>query len=152
MSVHYLNKRIMKKSIYIIALLFALTSCLDNVYINGDLDGMWQLQKVENVSNTTIEYPCDIYYSFQRNLTFISRMNETDVAVRYLGNLYYNSKEGSVTINGLRKFTDEKQIATTEILRQFMLFDLESVFIIKKMDKKQLIMNCGSYTYYLQRW
>ena len=85
-------------------------------------------------------------------MTFISRMNETDVAVRYLGNLYYNSKEGSVTINGLRKFTDEKQIATTEILRQFMLFDLESVFIIRKMDKKQLIMSSGSYTYYLQRW
>ena len=142
----------MKKCIYILVIFVALTSCFDNVYINGDLDGMWQLQKVENVSNATIEYPRDIYYSFQRNLTFISRMNETEKEVRYLGNLYYDSEEGTVTIGGFRKFNDEKLVATMEILRQFMLFDLETVFVVEKLDKKQLIMNCGVYTYYLRRW
>ena len=140
------------KKIYLIVVLVVLTSCFDNVYINGNLDGMWQLQKVENISNSTIEYPRDIYYSFQRNLTFISRMNETEKEVRYLGNLYYDSEEGVVSICGFRKFNDEKLVATTEILCQFMLFDLETVFFIEKLDKKQLIMNSGVYTYYFRRW
>ena len=77
----------MKRNIHIFILLATIMlSACDNVYINGDLDGMWQLQKVENTEDNSVEYKQEIYYSFQRNLTFISKQNETDAPLRYLGN------------------------------------------------------------------
>jgi hypothetical protein len=127
-------------------------SACDKVYINGDLDGMWQLQKVENSEDNTAEYKQNIYYSFQRNLTFISKQNETDVPLRYLGNLYYSEQDKSVTINGLRNFPNEKYIATLDDLKQFMIFDINTTFKILELDNEQLIMEHKNYRYYLKRW
>lgn len=143
----------MKKHIHIfIILLTTMLSACDKVYINGDLDGMWQLQKVENSEDNTAEYKQNIYYSFQRNLTFISKQNETDVPLRYLGNLYYSEQDKSVTINGLRNFPYEKYIATLDDLKQFMIFDINTTFKILELDNEQLIMEHKNYRYYLKRW
>ncbi len=129
-----------------------LSSCVDNVYINGDLDGMWQLQKVEDTSSGSTIYPLDIYYSFQRNLTFISRMNENEEPLRYLGNFYYDSEKGTINIDGLRLFPQEKPAATKEDLKQFMLYDLSTTFIIDHLSSKQLIMSDGTLQYTLKKW
>lgn len=143
----------MKKHIHIfIILLTTMLSACDKVYINGDLDGMWQLQKVENSEDNTAEYKQEIYYSFQRNLTFISKQNETDVPLRYLGNLFYSEQDKSVTINGLRNFPNEKYIATLDDLKQFMIFDINTTFKILELDNEQLIMEHKNYRYYLKRW
>lgn len=143
----------MKRNIHIFILLATIMlSACDYVYINGDLDGMWQLQKVENTEDNSVEYKQEIYYSFQRNLTFISKQNETDAPLRYLGNLYYSEQENSVTINGLRKFPNEKYIATLDDLKQFMIFDTNTTFNILKLDNEQLIMEYKNYRYYLKRW
>ena len=143
----------MKKHIHIfIILLTTMLSACDKVYINGDLDGMWQLQKVENSEDNTAEYKQEIYYSFQRNLTFISKQNETDVPLRYLGNLYYSEQDKSVTINGLRNFPNEKYIATLDDLKQFMIFDINTTFKILELDNEQLIMEHKNYRYYLKSW
>ena len=128
-----------------------LASC-DNVYINGDLDGMWQLKMVENNNDASTTYPKNIYYSFQRNLTFISRQDETNNPLRYLGNLYYDEQEKSVTINGLRNFPYEKYVATLHDLKQFMIFDTNTTFNIIELDNEQLIMEWNNYRYYLIRW
>ena len=128
-----------------------LASC-DNVYINGDLDGMWQLKMVENNNDASTTYPKNIYYSFQRNLTFISRPDETNNPLRYLGNLYYDEQEKSVTINGLRNFPYEKYVATLNDLKQFMIFDTNTTFNIIELDNEQLIMEWNNYRYYLIRW
>ena len=143
----------MKKHIHIfIILLTTMLSACDKVYINGDLDGMWQLQKVENSEDNTAEYKQNIYYSFQRNLTFISKQNETDAPLRYLGNLYYSEQDKSVTINGLRNFPNEKYIATLDDLKQFMILDINTTFKILELDNEQLIMEHKNYRYYLKRW
>jgi hypothetical protein len=110
------------------------------------------LQKVENSEDNTAEYKQNIYYSFQRNLTFISKQNETDVPLRYLGNLYYSEQDKSVTINGLRNFPNEKYIATLDDLKQFMIFDINTTFKILELDNEQLIMEHKNYRYYLKRW
>lgn len=144
----------MKNIIYILlSLTLIFSACCDNVYINGDLDGMWQLQKVENKNNpeeTTI--PQNIYYSFQRNLTFISKQDETSTPYRFLGNLYYNQEEKTVTINGLRNFPNESYVATLNDLKRFMIFNTNTVFNVLTLDNKQLIMEYDNYIYYLKRW
>ena len=141
----------MKKIIYILLVSTTLIAC-DKVYINGDLDGMWQLKMVENNNDASTTYHKNIYYSFQRNLTFISRQDETNNPLRYLGNLYYDEQEKSVTINGLRNFPYEKYVATLNDLKQFMIFDTNTTFNIIELDNEQLIMEWNNYRYYLIRW
>ena len=130
-------------------ILSAMLLACDRIYINGDLDGMWQLQKVEN-SDTTI-YPKDIYYSFQRNLTFVSRMNEKDWPVRYLGNLHYEMGK-SITLDGFRHFPEEQYPATTAELEKCMIFGTEVRFDIEHIDNSVLVMDNNGYRYTLRKW
>lgn len=140
----------MKRIILPIAIIIAtLTACVDNVYINGDLDGMWQLQKVEN-ADTTI-YPKNIYYSFQRNLSFLSQTHEVEHPTRYLGNLSYDN-EKYLTIWGFRQAANEGYVATIKDLQHFVLFDTLTQFTIEKLDNKQLIMQNAGYRYSLKKW
>lgn len=143
----------MKKTIQLLAIILAtlITSC-DNVYINGDLDGMWKLQKVEEEGIDDAIYPEDIYYSYQRNLTFISIMNENDDPIRYLGNMYYNKEENTVTINGFTLFPHENHIADIDDLKKFMLYDLETVFTIEELDNRILIMRNDKRRYTFMKW
>jgi hypothetical protein len=125
----------------------ALTAC-DKAFINGDLDGMWKLQQVESATDT--HRPTDIYYSFQRHLTFISKHYEEKQPIRYLGNLHYNGD--TIIMSGFRKFLEEQIAASPEILKQFYLYDDSTKFIIDKLDDETLIMKDGERRYSLRKW
>ena len=149
---HSLNKQDMKRFLHILLIFALMFSACDNIYINGYLHGMWNLQKVEDCEKGNLEYPQDIYYSFQHYLTFISKHNETEFPLRYLGNLYYDKVENTININGLRNFPNEKYVATLNDLEQFMIFDTNTTFNILTLDNEQLILEYNSYRYYLIRW
>ena len=148
----------MKKNlIFIFIISIAFVSC-DSVYINGELDGMWQLRRVQYIDRTLYpadEYPDatpqDIYYSFQQHLVLLGIMSEDSVPVRYLGNLEYKKMQ-SVTIGGFRKFMQEEQAATLDDLRQFMLYDTLTIFEIIKLDDDILQMNSKGIQYTLRKW
>lgn len=125
-----------------------MTTACDKAFINGDLDGMWQLRCVE--SPDTAIYPTGIYYSFQRHMAQISEHYETGLPLRYIGNLRY--KGDTVMVDGFRKFLEEEKSATAEILRKFHLPGDTTVFIIEKLDDEQLLMNCDGRRYILRRW
>ena len=57
-----------KKLLIYLVIPFILISC-EKIYINGDLDGMWKLEKV--VKGDSVEYPANICYSFQRHLVML---------------------------------------------------------------------------------
>ena len=138
----------MKKRILILsAILTMLVSC-DKVYINGELDGMWQLQRVE--SDETAKYPLDIYYSFQRHLVQISENYEEGLPLRYLGNMEYNGE--TLIMSGFRKFLEEDIVATEKELEHFFLYDTLTVFKVEKLDEEQLILSSNRGRYYLVKW
>jgi hypothetical protein len=138
----------MKKGILILsAILTMLVSC-DKVYINGELDGMWQLQRVE--SGETAKYPLDIYYSFQRHLVQISENYEEGLPLRYLGNMEYNGE--TLIMSGFRKFLEEDIVATEKELEHFFLYDTLTVFKVEKLDEEQLILSSNRGRYYLVKW
>ena len=137
----------MKKILYILLVTSTLIAC-DKVYINGDLDGMWKLQQVE--SSSTTHYPTDIYYSFQRHLTQISKHYEEKLPLRYLGNLYYHGD--TVTMSGFRKYLEEENVASPDILEGFHLYNDSTVFIIEKLNDETLIMRNEERRYTLRKW
>ena len=138
----------MNKSIITILLcIVAMTAC-DKAYINGDLDGMWKLQQVESGSST--HHPTDIYYSFQRHLTQISKHYEEKLPLRYLGNLYYHGD--TIIMSGFRKFLEEENVASPDILEGFHLYNDSTVFIIEKLNDETLIMSSDDRRYTLRKW
>lgn len=136
------------KKFFLIFLLAPMFVACDKVYINGDLDGMWQLQRVECGEN--VYTPVDIYYSFQRHLTFVSKHYEEKSPLRYLGNLTYYGD--TVTMSGFRKFLEEDIIATPDILSDFYLYADSTVFTIERLDDDFLIMSSRDGRYALRRW
>ena len=120
----------------------------DKVYINGDLDGMWQLQRVEHAG--VIHTPCDIYYSFQRHLTFVSKHYEEIMPLRFLGNLHYSGD--TIVMSGFRKFLEEHIVATPETLLGFYLYSDSTVFVIETLNDEKLVMSSGDGRYTLRKW
>ena len=136
------------KRLFIILFLALMFVACDKVYINGDLDGMWQLQRVERGGEIAV--PVDIYYSFQRHLTFVSKHYDEEMPLRYLGNLHYSGD--TVVMSGFRKFLEEENIASPDILEGFHLYNDSTVFIIEKLNDETLIMRNEERRYTLRKW
>lgn len=127
-------------------MLFA--SACDKVYINGDLDGFWKLQKIEHTDSVC--FPKNIYYSFQRHMTQIGEYYDEQTALRFLGNLTYT--DDTLTMSGFRKYLEEEHVCSPEELRRFFLYSDSSVFAIEKLDEEILIMQCDGLRYTLRKW
>ena len=70
----------MIKKILYICLLLLLFSC-ERIFINGELDGMWRLKRVESADE--VMYPDSIFYSFQRHLVMMGIYSETQHPKNY---------------------------------------------------------------------
>ena len=137
----------MKRFFIILFAAMMFVAC-DKVYINGDLDGMWQLQRVER--GDEVVAPVDIYYSFQRHLTFVSKHYDEEMPLRYLGNLHYSGD--TVVMSGFRKFLEEDIVATADALAGFYLYSDSTVFVVERLDDEILVMRSGDGCYTLRRW
>ena len=139
----------MKKLSLILSIALILASCdIDKVYINGDLDGMWQLQQIESAD--TLIKPQGVYYSFQRHMAQVSKHYEEEIPLRFIANLDYSGKE--ISIYGMRRFLEEEKLPTKKELKILYLPSDSITFKILTIGKENLIMSCKDYTYSLRRW
>ncbi|MBR6691367.1 MAG: lipocalin-like domain-containing protein [Bacteroidaceae bacterium] len=138
----------MKRVILILSVITATFLSCDKVYINGDLDGMWQLQKVE--FSDSAAYPQDIYYSFQRHLVQVSENYEEGLPLRYIGDLDYTGD--TLRISGFRKFLEEEIVAGMNELERFFLYDTVTVFKVEVLDDSQLTLRSNRALYTLKKW
>ena len=138
----------MKRIILILSVITATLLSCDKVYINGDLDGMWQLQKVE--FSDSAAYPQDIYYSFQRHLVQVSENYEEGLPLRYIGDLDYTGD--TLRISGFRKFLEEEIVAGINELERFFLYDTVTVFKVEVLDDSQLTLRSNRALYRLKKW
>lgn len=138
----------MKRIILILSVITATLLSCDKVYINGDLDGMWQLQKVE--FSDSAAYPQDIYYSFQRHLVQVSENYEEGLPLRYIGDLDYTGD--TLRISGFRKFLEEEIVAGMNELERFFLYDTVTVFKVEVLDDSQLTLRSNRALYRLKKW
>ena len=137
----------MKKVLYILISIALLTAC-DKVYINGELDGMWRLEKVVYPDSTV--HPNQIFYSFQRHMTQVSEHNDSTLPKRFLGNLYYDGT--TLSMSHFYVFPLESYPATINMLKRFHLYSDSTVFQVQSLDKEWLIMKNGERTYALRKW
>lgn len=136
------------KKIAIIFLTTLLCAACDRVYINGDLDGMWRLESV--ASSDSIIMPDDIFYSYQRHLVQISKHDDVELPLRFLGNM---EREGNrLSVWGFRVHPFETYAPSPEQLEQFCLYSDSTAFTIEHLDDEQLIMKSNGKIYTLRKW
>lgn len=139
----------MKRILVILSIVTMLSSCeIDKVYINGDLDGMWQLQRIAN-ADTLIE-PQGVYYSFQRHMAQVSKHYEEKIPLRFIANLDYSGER--ISIYGMRRYLEEEKIPTQEELNMLYLPSDSVTFDILTLDKEALIMSRNDCIYSLRKW
>ena len=138
----------MMRKIATILMLATILAACDKVYINGDLDGMWKLQQV--VRGEESYHPTNIYYSFQRHMTQVSKHYDEEPPLRFIGHMTYRGD--TITMSGFRKYLEEDIIATPDILNGFYLYNDSSILKIEKLDDETLIMKSVEARYVLQKW
>ena len=119
-------------------------SC-ENYLVNGDLDGFWQVQEIEEKATGNVTR-CngDIYYSFQQELVLVSYVSPDiptgQMKENYIA--YFTYGNDSIAMTDFRIYLDGdgKQAPLTE-LAKFGLYDTYNRFLVEKLNKKSLILN-----------
>lgn len=114
----------MKKGM-IFTLLILLISACGKMPINGDLDGRWQIMKIEYASGKE-ETPERAYYSVALHTINLMQVGVTDQT----GNMEYSGDSLFVTM----------PISTVEDLLPFGMNGTEQRFGVKELSSKHLIL------------
>lgn len=137
----------MKKLLYICLLLMAL-SC-EKIFINGDLDGMWRLQSVENEGSTV--YPDSIFYTFQRHLVMMGIYSETELPKNwYMGCFKYD--DDSIIMNNFYRYPGTDGIRVPEELRNLHIYDTIVGFKVEQLDDEVLVLSGADRKYSFRKW
>lgn len=133
-----------KKASYIFAVcaIAALGSCGD-FDINGDLDGMWHLRTVEDLTKndvTSVKEQC-VYYSVQQNLITVKRLYGSDSPEIYETHIgrFVHTKD-SLILHNFRIFQNEGIVGTSKSLAPFYLDGTTSRYSVEKLDSDEMIL------------
>jgi hypothetical protein len=143
----------MMKNAYIfiaLSLMFALFSC-DKAFENGELDGMWKLQKVElQGENGSVCTPEGIYYSFQRHLVLLGEYYPEAAPQLYMAK--FEHKGGVITMNDFYEHPGIEGICSMEALEKYFIFDGIMKFKVRGLNDKALHLESDYGNYYFVRW
>ena len=135
----------------------AFTAC-DSYLINGDLDGIWQLQTIERHNpDTIIRNEGDLFYSFQRHTILIGDYNNPDGPVGQLKSEQYDCLFERIGDSIMMEefqlyYKRENHPYDTTRLKRFGIYDKKSIFHIEELNSKRLILRSDSATITLRKY
>lgn len=137
----------LKKVIYICLLLLIL-SC-ERIFINGELDGMWRLERVE--SETDVVYPDSIFYSFQRHLVMMGIYSETEHPKNYyMGCFSYDGN--NIVMDNFYRYPGMDGVCVPEELENLYIYDVTANFDVENIDNKKLVLSSFGREYTFTKW
>ena len=144
-------------NIFVLAIVIAFTAC-DSYLINGELDGMWQLQSIErNNPDTTIRNEGNLFYSFQRHTILIGDYNNPNGPVGQLKSEQYDclfERIGdSIKMEEFQLYYQrENQPYDTTRLKRFGLYEKKNAFHIEELTIKRLVLRSDSALLTMRRY
>lgn len=137
----------LKKFLYI-CLLFLVMSC-EKIFINGDLDGMWRLQSIED--KNYVIYPDSIFYTFQRHLVMMGIYSETEPPKNwYMGCFFYEGD--SITMNNFYRYPGIDGICVPQELEKLHIYDTNVGFKVERLNDKVLVLSDADRKYSFRKW
>ncbi len=130
-------------------LIVSLTAC-ESYLINGNLDGMWQLQSIErNNPDTIVRNQGDLFYSFQRHTVVIGDYNNPDELIGHLKSEQYVSlfeyAGDSISMGDFRYYYGREDIVVPlDSLKRFGLYNKRTTFHIEELTTKHLVLRSDS--------
>ena len=138
----------MIKKILYICLLLSLLSC-ERIFINGKLDGMWRLKRVESVDE--VVYPDSIFYSFQRHLVMIGIFSETEHPKNfYMGCFSYDGN--NIVMDNFYRYPGMDGVCVPEELENLFIYDITANFEVENIDNKKLVLSSFGREYTFTKW
>ena len=138
----------MLRKILYICLFILLCSC-ERIFINGELDGMWRLRRVE--SDSIQETPDSIFYTFQRHLVMMGIYSETEHPKNwYMGCFEYQGD--SIKMNNFYRYPGTDGIRVPAELRNLYIFDTIAKFRVEHLNNDVLILSSSGTTYTFDKW
>ena len=112
--------------------------------INGDLDGMWHLRTVEDLTEngevTQVKEQC-VYYSVQQHLITVKRLYGNDSPEIYMPHIGRFIHTGdSLILHNFRIFQNEGIMGTARSLAPFYLDGTTSRYAVRKLDADEMIL------------
>ncbi len=135
-----------KRILYIILPLMFL-SC-EKIFINGDLDGLWKLQKIETEEETIM--PQNICYSFQRHLAMLGEYYDEGLPMYYMAEFTFEG--GVMTMDNFYKFPGKDGECIKEELQKLFIFNDKVVFTVERLTEDKLVMSTDFGVYYFEKW
>ena len=138
----------MLKRIIYICLLLLLLSC-ERIFINGELDGMWRLERVE--SEADVVYPDSIFYSFQRHLVMMGIYSETEHPKNfYMGCFSYDGN--NIVMDNFYRYPGMDGVCVPEELENLYIYDVTANFEVENIDNKKLVLSSFGREYTFTKW
>ena len=138
----------MLKRIIYICLLLLILSC-ERIFINGELDGMWRLERVE--SETDVVYPDSIFYSFQRHLVMMGIYSETEHPKNYyMGCFSYDGN--NIVMDNFYRYPGMDGVCVPEELENLYIYDVTANFEVENIDNKKLVLSSFGREYTFTKW
>ena len=139
----------MKKIACILSLLAVIMTSCDKAFVNGDLDGMWRLVKVEKEGAEL--YPENIYYSFQRHLVMMGVYGEEGMPTNFYMGVF--ARNGCcMLMNNFYRYPGVEGECDPEELENLYIFGNEVEFIIENLGSEILVMSAGNVRYSFRKW
>lgn len=120
------------------------TACA-NYDDNGDLDGMWHLRTVEELSageadgQVTEVKEARIYYTFAHQLVSLRKVGSG--LSQYVGR--FNHTGDSLVLHDFVVFQIEDSVASPEALSPFYLEGVVSRYAVRTLNGKQMVLRSG---------
>ena len=138
----------MLKKILYICLLFLLLSC-ERIFINGELDGMWRLRRVDN--GVVVEHPDSIFYTFQRHLVMMGIYSETEHPKNwYMGCFEYDGD--SILMNNFYRYPGTDGIRVPKELENLYIYDTIAKFKVEHLSNDMLLLSSSDVEYTFEKW
>mgnify|MGYP003295593045 FL=1 len=140
--------QMIKKILLFFIILLSLSAC-DKAFVNGDLDGMWRLEKV--VYGGEEELPENIYFSFQRHIVMFGRYYSEGAPFLYMG--AFAREEGKITINGFKEYPGIADVCDESVLESFYIYDAEGVvFDVESLGDEYMVLVADNRVYSFRKW
>lgn len=137
----------LKKFLYICLILVSI-SC-ERIFINGDLDGMWRLQRVE--TENSVEYPDSIFYSFQRHLMHLGIYSETEYPKKwYMGCFEFNGD--SLVMDNFYRYPGIVGDSDPKELECLYIYDDTMRFKVDHLSNDELVLSTLGLRYTFIKW
>jgi len=143
----------MKKLLYIMLVCFAIAACDFEPSNNGDLDGNWQLHKLDTLATggRTDMRQSGIYWCVQGRLLEIRGLN-------VLGpNVLFRFKKEPATLTIYNPVCDNRDVSDSlvtsiETLKPYGVLHLEEVFQIETFNSDDMVLVNDLYRFHLRKY